>query len=410
MLKVNWNSKYNTISVYTVLTFAACLIVYALLFNFTIVGRVIKTFLNVAAPITWGLVIAYLVNPIMMWTERRMKKLTEKKKPRPRLTRVISLFIAMLVFLAVLSALCAIILPQVVESITTIFNNVGTYIDNLEKWVNSFLAKYPDLLSQVDEKLKNFEVDVTGFVNDLVPKIGDVMKKITDSTIGFLIAIKDFLIGLIVAVYFLYDKEHFQAQITKLIYAVLPKRASGGFFRVCSQTNSSISGFITGKIIDSIIIGILCFICMNIMKINFAVLISVIVGVTNIIPFFGPFIGAIPSGLLLLVAYPKDVIPFAILILVIQQLDGNVIGPKILGQSTGISSFWVLFSILVGGGLFGFAGMVLGVPVFAVVYSLISEYINYLLSKKEMSTVTNDYIPKTDEPVNKDKHIQENKK
>lgn len=410
MLKVNWNSKYNTISVYTVLTFAACLIVYALLFNFTIVGRVIKTFLNVAAPITWGLVIAYLVNPIMMWTERRMKKLTEKKKPHPRLTRVISLFIAMLVFLAVLAALCAIILPQVVESITTIFNNVGTYIDNLEKWVNSFLAKYPDLLSQVDEKLKNFEVDVTGFVNDLVPKIGDVMKKITDSTIGFLIAIKDFLIGLIVAVYFLYDKEHFQAQITKLIYAVLPKRASGGFFRVCSQTNSSISGFITGKIIDSIIIGILCFICMNIMKINFAVLISVIVGVTNIIPFFGPFIGAIPSGLLLLVAYPKDVIPFAILILVIQQLDGNVIGPKILGQSTGISSFWVLFSILVGGGLFGFAGMVLGVPVFAVVYSLISEYINYLLSKKEMSTVTNDYIPKADEPVNKDKHIQENKK
>lgn len=398
-MKVNWNSKYNTISVYTVLTFAACLVVYALLFNFTIVGRVIKTFLNVAAPITWGLVIAYLVNPIMMWTEKRLKKFTGKKKPHPRLTRVISLFIAMLVFLAVIAALCAIILPQVLESITAIFNNVGTYINNIEKWVNSLLAKYPDLLSQVDEKLKNFEVDITGFVNDLVPKIGDVMKKITDSTISFLFAIKDFLIGLIVAVYFLYDKEHFQAQIAKFISAVLPPKASNGFFRVCSRTNSSISGFITGKIIDSIIIGILCFICMNIMKINFAVLISVIVGVTNIIPFFGPFIGAIPSGLLLLVAYPKKVIPFAILILIIQQLDGNVIGPKILGQSTGISSFWVLFSILVGGGLFGFAGMVLGVPVFAVVYSLISEYINYLLSKKNMSTVTDDYIPKADAPV-----------
>ena len=136
---------------------------------------------------------------------------------------------------------------------------------------------------------------------------------------------------------------------------------------------------------------------MNIMKLNFAVLISVIVGITNVIPFFGPFIGAIPSGLLLLVSYPRQVIPFAILILIIQQLDGNVIGPKILGQSTGISAFWVLFSILFGGGLFGFAGMILGVPVFAVVYSLFSEYINYLLEKKDMSTVTEDYIPKPPE-------------
>lgn len=386
-------------SVYTILTFSACLLVYAILFNFTIVGRVVKTILSVAAPITWGLVIAYLVNPIMMWFERRLKKNIEKNKPHPRLTRVVSLFISMLIFLAVLGALLAIILPQVFESVTMIFNNFGTYVDNCQAWANSVLKKYPELLSTAEKSLENFEVDVTGFLNELVPKISDIAVKITDSAIGFIIAIKDFLIGLIVAVYFLFDKEHFQSQVSKFTHAVLPKKASSAFFRVCARTNSSISGFITGKIIDSIIIGILCFICMNVMKLNFAVLISVIVGITNVIPFFGPFIGAIPSGLLLLVSYPRQVIPFAILILVIQQLDGNVIGPKILGQSTGISAFWVLFSILLGGGLFGFAGMILGVPVFAVIYSLFSEYINYLLEKKNMSTLTEDYIPKSTEPV-----------
>ncbi len=409
-MKINWNSKYNTISIYTILTFTACLVVYAILFNFTIVGKVIKTFLSVAAPITWGLVIAYLVNPIMMLAERRIKKFTERKKPHPRLNRIIATAIAMTVFIAIISALLAIILPQVLNSITGIFENVSTYIDNCHDWVNSLSDKYPDLVKNADEQISRLEIDVNKFVEELVPKVGDLMVKITDRTFAFVIAIKDFLIGMIVAVYFLYDKEHFQAQIKKFTYAILPKKGASAFFRICTQTNSSISGFISGKIIDSIIIGFLCFICMTVMKLNFAVLISVIVGITNIIPFFGPFIGAIPSGLLLLVSSPKQVIPFAILILIIQQLDGNVIGPKILGQSTGVSSFWVLFSILVGGGLFGFAGMILGVPVFAVVYSLISEYISYRLESKNMSAVTADYAPTAPEPIKKKNQKEDQEK
>lgn len=407
-MKINWNTKYNTISIYTVLTFTACLVVYAILFNFTIVGRVIKTFLSVAAPITWGLVIAYLINPIMMSVEKRTKKITESKKPHPKLNRIIAVAAAMLVFIAIISALLAIILPQVLNSITRIFENVSIYIDNCRDWIYSLSDKYPDLVANADEQISRLEIDVNKFVENLLPKVGDLMVKITDRTFAFVIAIKDFLIGMIVAVYFLYDKEHFQAQIKKFTYALLPEKAASGFFRVCTQTNSSISGFISGKIIDSIIIGILCFICMTVMKLDFAVLISVIVGITNIIPFFGPFIGAIPSGLLLLVSSPKQVIPFAILILIIQQLDGNVIGPKILGQSTGVSSFWVLFSILVGGGLFEFAGMILGVPVFAVIYSLISEYISYRLESKNMSTVTADYAPAAPEPTKKKKNSKEN--
>ena len=410
-IKIDWNSKYTTISVYTVLTFTICLIVCVILINFTVIGDIMKSFFSAIAPITWGLIIAYVMNPIMMWSEKYIKKVTEKKKPMPKLTRIISTFFTMVVFIAMLSTLCAIILPQVIESITKIFNNIGTYINNLEKWVNSLLVEHPDLVKEIDNQFKNIEATITEFINNIVPKIGDVMVKITDSALSFIMALKDFLIGIIVAVYFLFDKEHFQAQIKKIISAIMPKRAASGLLRICTQTNSSISGFISGKVIDSIIIGLLCFVCMTIMKIDFTVLISVIVGVTNIIPFFGPLIGAVPSALLLLMSSPKQVIPFVILIFIIQQLDGNIIGPKILGQSTGVSAFWVLFSILVGGGLFGFAGMILGVPVFAVIYSLINQYINYMLESKSMSVVTKDYAPAIIEPPESlKKQTKKNKK
>ncbi len=349
--------------------------------------------MKILAPIIWGIVIAYLVNPIMKWIEKRLSKIIEKKKPHFKITRILSLTFAMIIFLAVIAALGAIILPQVIESITTIINNISTYINNFEKWIDSFLVKYPELLTIVSDQIDNIEKAAMEFANNIAPKLGDIMMKITDSTLSFIIAVKDVLIGIIVAVYLLYGKENFQAQMKKMVYGILPSKITGTILRVCAQTNSSISGYISGKIVDSIIIGCLCFVCMTVMKFDFIVLISVIVGVTNVIPFFGPFIGAIPSALLLLVAAPKQVIPFLILILIIQQLDGNVIGPKILGQTTGISAFWVLFSILVGGGLFGFAGMILGVPVFAVLYSLLNEFVAYRLEGKNLSSNTNDYLP-----------------
>ncbi|MCM1133647.1 MAG: AI-2E family transporter [Ruminococcus flavefaciens] len=406
-MKINWNEKYNTISLYTILTFTVCILVYAVIFNFTIVGDIIRTVCSVTAPIIWGLIIAYLLNPIMMWTERQLGKIDKKKKIRPKLSRVISVIITMVIFLAMLSALCAIIIPQVTDSIQGIINNIGTYVNNFEKWISEILAKYPEILSKIYSQIENFETTIMDTVNRIAPEISDIMKKVTDSALSFIIAIKDFIIGIIVAIYFLMDKEHFQAQLKKIICALLPQRASSGFLRVCTQVNTSISGFVSGKIVDSIIIGCLCFICMTIMKLDFAVLISVLVGITNIIPFFGPFIGAIPSALLLLVSSPKQVIPFLILILVIQQLDGNIIGPKILGQSIGISAFWVLFSILVGGGLFGFAGMILGVPIFAVIYSLIDEYVTYRLENKNLPTATLDYVP---EPLPDDKKPEIKKK
>lgn len=394
-MKINWNSKYNTISVYVVLTFAACLIVYALLFNFTGLGDFIKKFIKMASPLIWGLAIAYILNPIMKWTEAKIRIHTEKSKPHPKITRMISLTLTMILFLATTSALLAVILPQVISSITSIIDNISTYINNFQKWMDSLLEKYPELKHQFNSQISNIENALMEFVNNLAPKVGDIMKKITDGTLSFIVAIKDFSIGLIVSFYFLYGKEHFQAQLKKIVTALFPTKAAGTFFRISSQVNESISAFISGKIIDSIIIGCLCFVCMTIFRFDFAVLISVIVGVMNVIPFFGPIFGAIPSAILLLVSTPKQVIPFLIMLLIIQQLDGNVIGPKILGQSTGLSAFWVLFAIIVGGGLFGFGGMVLGVPVFSVIYSLLNEFVNYRLSAKELSTDTTDYVPDT---------------
>ncbi|MGN0585672.1 MAG: AI-2E family transporter, partial [Oscillospiraceae bacterium] len=200
-----------------------------------------------------------------------------------------------------------------------------------------------------------------------------------------------------VAIYLLCGKERFLAQLRKLVCAIFPKDAAGSIFNVASHTNKTLSGFISGKIIDSFIIGVITFISMTIMNMDFVALISVVIGVTNIIPFFGPFIGAIPCAFLLLVAAPKQVIPFVIFIIILQQFDGNILGPKILGDSTGLSSFWVMFAIFLGGGLFGFAGMLLGVPVFAVIYSLVSEFIDFLLSKKGASTNTDDYLPVSEE-------------
>lgn len=398
-MKINWNEKYTTVSVYTVITFTACIVVYAFIINFTGIGGIIHTVLDVTSPVIWGLIIAYLLNPVMKWIEKRLKKFTEKTKKRPKLTRAVSVTITMIVFIAMLIALCSIIVPQVTDSLMGIIDNIGTYFNNLEKWINGILAKYPKILSLANSQIENVETTLMNTINQVMPKIGDLMKVITDGTLTFIMAIKDFLIGVIVSVYFLIDKEHFQAGMKKIIYAFFPQKASSGVLRICSQVNASISGFISGKIIDSIIIGCLCFICMTIMKLDFTILIAVIVGITNIIPFFGPFIGAVPSAVLLLVSSPKQVIPFLILIFVIQQLDGNIIGPKILGQSIGISAFWVLFSILVGGGLFGFAGMILGVPIFAVLYSLINQFVNYRLEIKSLSTDINDYVPSPQKSV-----------
>ena len=390
-LKVDFNKKYNTISVYCIITFAVCLIMVIVCINFPAITVYIKKFFKVIAPITWGVVIAYICNPIMKFTENLLRKVTDRKKPHKKLTRALSVGVSILLLIAILVALVAILVNQISVSILEILNSIPDYIRQLENLVVKLLGDYPDAVKAIESQLDTIQPRLIEFANNISPKLGDLSVKVKDRAIDFVIAIKDFIIGFIVAIYLLLSKELFIAQGRKIVYAIFPKSFSKNVLKVCSKANSTLSGFLSGKLLDSFIIGSACFICMTIMKMEFTTLISVIIGVTNIIPFFGPFIGAVPSALLLLMAAPKQVIPFVIFIIILQQVDGNIIGPKILGDSTGLSPFWVMFAILVGGGLFGFAGMLLGVPVFAVLYAMFSEFIASLLKKRKLSHRTADY-------------------
>ena len=392
-MKIDFNRKYTTISFYAVVTFAICLLLVVIVQKNEAIADALKSAAKILAPVTWGIVIAYLVNPMMKFFERTLKKIIGKNKPRRRIIRILSVALGMITLLLMLFAVVSILMPQVIESLVGIFRNFNTYIANFEEWVYKFVENYPDIYAYVQDAFNNIQPQINDFINDFMPKLGEFAVKIKDGALGLVVGVKDFVIGFIIAIYMLYSKEKFLAQLRKLITALLPYGAKEVLFSVAARTNQMLGGFISGKIIDSIIIGVLTFICMTIMKMDFVALISVVVGVTNIIPFFGPFIGAIPSAFLLLVAAPKQVIPFVIFIIILQQFDGNILGPKILGDSTGLSPFWVMFAIFIGGGMFGFAGMVLGVPIFAVIYSLTRDFVSYLLNKKGLSPNTEDYYP-----------------
>lgn len=392
-MKIDFNKKYTTISAYTVITFAICLMLVVFVSKFSVFAGYLREIARVLAPVTWGIVIAYIINPVMNWAEKLLSKLLEKKKKHPKLIRVISVAFSITLLLLILTALISMLLPQVFDSIVGIINNFSGYLDNLEKFISGFFENYPGVAKQIEVQFDNIQPKLIDYANSILPTVADIAVKLKDGAVGVIIGLKDFLIGFIVAVYLLYSKEHFIAQMRKIVVALFPENPANGIFEVASHTNKTLSGFISGKLLDSFIIGILAFICMSILKFDFVVLMSVIIGVTNVIPFFGPLFGAIPCALLLLVASPKQTIPFIIFVFILQQFDGNILGPKILGDSTGISAFWVIFAIFIGGGLFGFGGMLLGVPLFAVIYTLVSDFINYLLKKKGLSTVTDDYAP-----------------
>lgn len=392
-MKIEWNSKYTTISVYTIITFLICFIFVIIAREFETVSLVLKTIAQTLSPVIWGIAIAYLLNPIMKKSEVLFKKLFEKDKKRPKLCRILAVAVAMLFGFAVISGLVAIIVPQVYDSILSIVDNIQVYSNNIYKFVDSTLSEYPEVVTYLTGQLDSIKDYVTKALNDILPQMGNWFIKLKDGALGLIIGLKDFILGFIIAVYLLFDKEKFIAQSKKLITALFPKSVSTEIFRLSNRTNHSVSGFISGKILDSFIIGMICFICMTVMKLEYPVLISTIVGVTNVIPFFGPFIGAIPSALLIFIAAPSQTLPFILLILIIQQFDGNILGPHILGDSTGLPAFWVIFAIFIGGGLFGFGGMLLGVPIFAVIYAIIEEITELLLAKKGEPVETEAYFP-----------------
>ena len=381
------------------LVIAACVIFYFALLRINDISAGVSKVIDTLKPILYGLAIAYLLNPIVKQIDRWLipqlkKKMTLEKAKK--VSRSVGVLTSLVMLLALILALCNMLIPELYKSIRDmVYTLPGQISDVVEKITSIQTDKSPagimarNLLEQGSDALQNW------IKQDLLTKVNEVMSNLTVGVINFVSEILNFLIGLIVSIYILFSKETFSAQSKKIVYAVFRTDHANMILHLTKKSNEIFGGFIIGKIIDSMIIGVLCFFGLTILKMPYILLISVIVGVTNVIPFFGPYIGAIPSTILILLNDPIKGLYFLIFILVLQQLDGNVIGPKILGNSTGLSAFWVVFSILVGGGLFGFVGMIMGVPTFAVIYYIITMLINHMLEKKKLPLLTSQYGEKS---------------
>lgn len=373
-----------------------CMLCFFVLLRMDDISKVLKLIFNILRPIIYGLAIAYLLNPIVKTVERYLKPWVEKRFPNfkktQKLCRGIGIVAALVVMLAVISALFNMLIPELYRSI----RNLAL---TLPGQINEALRNLTVLMSQdttLGKFFTTFLTEATTFFQnwmrtDLLSQVNDFMSHLTEGVFNVVNEVMNAVIGIIVSVYVLYSKEKFSMQSKKIIYALFKPSHANMILHLSIKSNTIFGGFIIGKIIDSAIIGALCFIGLSILDMPYTVLVSVIVGVTNVIPFFGPYIGAIPSTILIMLSDPKMGIYFILFILVLQQLDGNVIGPKILGDSTGLSAFWVMFSILLGGGLFGFVGMILGVPTFAVFYYIVNMLINNKLEKRKLPIETDCY-------------------
>ena len=393
------NDKYRTYIYWGVTALAVLLLLVAAVFvviRWSLVAALGAKIAHILAPVIYGAVFAYLLNPVYNRVQAAVMKLTKDiipdEKGRKRLGGFFGTLASMCLLVAVVVGLISMLIPQLISSIRGVMETLPSSINNLEIWLEKILADNPDLEQQVMQHygaaadyLQNW------LTNVVVPNIYRIIGSVSSGVVLVVRAVFDILIGLIVMVYLLNMKEKLLAQAKMIIYGVFPLKIANKVIEEGRYVHQVFGGFIIGKLLDSLIIGLICFVLLGFANMPYVLLVSVIVGVTNVIPFFGPFIGAIPSAFLILLSDPMKCLYFLIFVLLLQQFDGNILGPKILGNATGLSSFWVMFAILLFGGVMGFAGMVVGVPLFAVLYSMLTEKINHLLKKRGLSVDTNDY-------------------
>lgn len=392
-----WREQLTKGMTFFIIILAGILFYFAML-RLTFLSNLLKMGLTAVKPVIYGLVTAFLLNPVVTAIDRRLVPLLERRLPKRyrhragKLSRSVGIVASLLLLLAIIVALLNMLIPELYRSIRSMIDTVPYQISALTRQIGDMHMDD----STIGRFLTNALEEGADFLQrwmrtDLIVKVNQLMGSLTIGVISVLKELFNFLIGIIVSVYVLFSKEKFAKQSKKALYAMLRPGQANMVLHITRKSQDIFGGFFMGKIIDSAIIGLLCFICLSLMHMPYTTLVSVIVGVTNIIPFFGPYIGAIPSALLILLNDPKMGLYFIIFIVVLQQLDGNVIGPKILGDSTGLSAFWVVFSILLGGGLFGILGMIFGVPAFAVIYYMIKLIINSKLSGKGLPVSTDSY-------------------
>ena len=397
---------------------AAAILLFFLIFNAASVRAFFTTLSHILRPIFMGMILAFLLLPIQRHILQFMLAMTPNQKlehkSNVRFLSIISIVLSLLVAFILLYLLLAMVIPQVYDSIVGLVMAFPGYIESAQVWLLTFLEDNPEIQSAVmplynsaaasleqwlsSDILPNLESvpsTLDWLRTSVLPNITGVVSGVSAILLAALLLLKDLLIAIIVSVYLLVRKDTFAAQSKKIVYSIFRTDHADFIISETREAYRIMSGFINGKLLDSLIIGIICLACCNLFHFPYPALVATIVGVTNVIPFFGPFIGAIPCILLIFIIDPIQSVYFAIFVLVLQQFDGNILGPKILGESTGLASFWVLFSIILFGGLFGFAGMVLGVPVFAMIYSVIRRLVSRGLRRHALPTETEVYMGRT---------------
>lgn len=407
-MKIDWNRKYTTIAVYAFLVVAAAILFSNFIGDLDGVSKYFGTITKLLTPFIYGGIIAYVLNPVVHWFECDLFPIIFKDKVQMGNRRRLSVLLSILFALLVIALFFAIVIPQISDSVRRIALSVPIYIQTLDRLINQLIAEYGtdevtrQVLSAIGSSTETIFQKGYEVVSQGVPMVATWALKITSS-------IMDWIVGLIISIYALFSKETFAAQIKKMLFAFFPENFVRGVLTLAHDSNQIFCGFISGKILDSFIIGLICFVGMSVLNLPYTMLVSVIVGVTNVIPYFGPFIGAIPSILLILIVNPMQALYFAIFVLLLQQLDGNIIGPKILGDSTGLSAFWVIFSVTFFGGMFGFVGMLIGVPTFAVIYSLVRRFSEFCLARRGLATETATFASE-DSPIIQFKKPKKEKK
>ncbi len=412
-----WDKKYLHWGITGFCVVAAAILFYMVLRFLPDLRSALASLLKILSPFIWGFVISYLLAPLMRRLDQKVfgplfRRMFRKSKTRDghKLARAFSVALAEIILLAVLAGLVLLILPKLIDTITEVLSkeNRERYYDFVAGVIEDFKVSYPQIYEQAGEKLNSITGDISAWFDQVAPNITRYLGGFMQSAYVVLRSLYNLIIGVVVSVYVLSDLENFTAGIRRCIYSIFSLETAEKLREAIAFTDRTFMGFITGKLLDSAIIGLICYIGCLILGIPDAELVAAIVGVTNIIPFFGPFIGAVPCAFFILVESPIKCLIFIIFVIILQQIDGNIIGPKILGSSIGITGFWVLFAIVVGAGLFGFGGMLLGVPVFVVIYTFLNGRLESRLKKSDLPWEIADYRdldhidPVTRQPVKKD--------
>lgn len=392
-MKEKLENKYIAWGLTIFSVFAALILLFFAIYRWHYITAFITNIVIILMPFIYGVVIAYLMNPVLKFFENKvyepLLKKKFKKKERTKITRVLSICTSTIIFWGLLITCISFLIPEMLKSLETLVTNINTYLTNSKELLINLFGGSESIREFINDNYSRF----SGFMNEWLNEgvIANIMTVLGNSIFGTIKFLYNLIIGYIISIYILFDKEKFKAQCKKLLYTFFSNDRVNIILENTRYTDKVFGGFFAGKLLDSLIIGILCFIFMIVFKMPYPLIIAVIVGITNIIPYFGPFIGAIPSALLVLLVDPSKCIGFLIFIVILQQFDGNILGPKILGSKTGLSSFWVLFSLLIFGGLFGVVGMLIGVPLFSIFYSFINGVIKRRLKGKKLPENSKDY-------------------